>query len=169
LWDTGDLPQFPQGGVDFSAGFGDSISFGATSSIRSGLGTDSVVNKNSGAYTSGVVAGAALTVGLYANAAIPNSLTHFTNARGAAGIVANGMRAGGGLFGKGVYATTIGRPFNLFVPATSTIPLKISSDGFIRIIPSLVYLKGGSLVTAGWGLTAVALISKKHIGIPCKK
>jgi RHS repeat-associated protein len=55
LWDTGDLPQFPQGGVDFSAGFGDSISLGVTSAIRSSLGTDSVVNKNSGAYTSGVV------------------------------------------------------------------------------------------------------------------
>jgi hypothetical protein len=50
----------PQGVVDYSAGFGDTLSFGITNQIRNGMGTNGVVDKCSGAYTAGQVSGVAL-------------------------------------------------------------------------------------------------------------
>ena len=49
--------SFMQGLTDFSAGFGDTITFGLTSWVRRKLDVDSVVNPCSGWYTTGGVAG----------------------------------------------------------------------------------------------------------------
>jgi RHS repeat-associated protein len=49
--------------VDFSAGMGDSISFGATRWVRRRMGTDGVVNQCSRAYKTGEWAGVAASVG----------------------------------------------------------------------------------------------------------
>lgn len=51
LWAWGD--PLPQGVVDFSAGWGDMISFGITNQIRNVMGTNGVVNRCSAAYTGG--------------------------------------------------------------------------------------------------------------------
>lgn len=58
LWAWGDL--IPQGVVDFSAGFGDTVSFGLTNWARNQMGTNGAVNKCSGDYTAGEVAGVAV-------------------------------------------------------------------------------------------------------------
>ncbi|MFV0477652.1 MAG: RHS repeat-associated core domain-containing protein [Parahaliea sp.] len=55
LWRWGD--PLPQGLVDFSAGFGDTISFGATDWVRDQMGTNSAVDKCSGGYGAGEWAG----------------------------------------------------------------------------------------------------------------
>jgi RHS repeat-associated protein len=53
----GNLASLPEGLVDFSAAFGDTISWGATNGIRNWMGTNSVVNKCSGAYAGGTATG----------------------------------------------------------------------------------------------------------------
>ncbi len=58
LWAWGD--PIPQGVVDFSAGFGDTLSFGLTNWARNQMGTNGAVNKCSGYYTAGEVAGVAV-------------------------------------------------------------------------------------------------------------
>lgn len=58
LWAWGD--PIPQGAVDFSAGFGDTLSFGLTNWARNQMGTNGAVNKCSGYYTAGEVAGVAV-------------------------------------------------------------------------------------------------------------
>jgi len=55
LWAWGD--PLPQGVVDFSAGFGDTLSFGATNWVRNQMGTNGAVDKCSGAYSAGEWAG----------------------------------------------------------------------------------------------------------------
>ena len=55
LWRWGD--PLPQWLVDGSAAFGDAISFGATDAIRERMGTNNVVDKCSGAYAVGEIAG----------------------------------------------------------------------------------------------------------------
>ncbi len=58
LWAWGD--PIPQGAVDFSAGFGDTLSLGLTNWARNQMGTNGAVNKCSGYYTAGEVAGVAV-------------------------------------------------------------------------------------------------------------
>ena len=58
LWTWGD--PLPQGLVDFSAGFGDDLSFGLTSVIRNAAGISGGVNKCSSAYDAGKWSGATL-------------------------------------------------------------------------------------------------------------
>jgi RHS repeat-associated protein len=58
LWGFGD--PLPQGFGDFWAGFGDTLSFGITNSIRGQLGTNGAVDKCSGAYSGGEWAGIGL-------------------------------------------------------------------------------------------------------------
>jgi RHS repeat-associated protein len=53
ITDPADWPQVPQGVVDFSAGWGDMLSFGITNQIRTLMGTNGSVNKCSGAYMGG--------------------------------------------------------------------------------------------------------------------
>jgi RHS repeat-associated protein len=62
LWGFGD--PLPQGVVDYSAGLGDTLSFGLTNQIRNATGTNGVVNKCSGAYTAGQVSAVALDVAI---------------------------------------------------------------------------------------------------------
>jgi hypothetical protein len=73
-----DWPSLPQGVVDYSAGFGDTFSFGLTNAIRNEMGTNGVVDKCSKSYTAGEWSGVAL------DAAIG----------GAAGLEAAGANAG---------------------------------------------------------------------------
>jgi len=54
--------SLPQGLVDATAGFGDALSFGTTALIRELMGTNDVVDFDSGAYWSGIVAGVAVHV-----------------------------------------------------------------------------------------------------------
>jgi RHS repeat-associated protein len=85
----------------------------------------------------------------YGTIGIPETLIHYTTEAGAAGIAATGEilpSSGFTLFGKGVYAATRFKG-NIFIPPDSTIPISISGQGFMRIIPKLVYLKGGSPLT----------------------
>jgi len=58
LWWFGD--PLPQGLVDFSAGFGDTLSFGLTNKIRDWMGINDVVDQCSGWYTAGEVSGVAV-------------------------------------------------------------------------------------------------------------
>ncbi len=58
LWWIGD--PLPQGLVNYSAGFGDTLSFGLTNQIRNWNDTNDVVNKCSNAYTGGQISGVAL-------------------------------------------------------------------------------------------------------------
>ncbi|WP_137938208.1 DUF6445 family protein [Chitinivorax sp. B] len=51
LWVWGD--PFPQGAVDFAAGFGDTLSFGATNWLRDQMDVNGSVNKCSSAYKNG--------------------------------------------------------------------------------------------------------------------
>lgn len=53
-----------QGLSDFSAGFGDTLTFGLTGKIRQWMGVDYVVNRCSGFYTAGEVAGVAHSIAL---------------------------------------------------------------------------------------------------------
>lgn len=50
LFGMADMPSLPQGLVDFSAGFGDTLSFGATNWVREQMGVNGEVNKCSGYY-----------------------------------------------------------------------------------------------------------------------
>ena len=59
LWEFGD--PLPQGLVNAAAGFGDALSFGLTDLARNALGTNDVVNKCSGAYGGGELAGVVLS------------------------------------------------------------------------------------------------------------
>ena len=52
-----DWPLLPQGVVDYSAGLGDTLSFGITNQIRNATGINDVVGKCSDAYTAGEVSG----------------------------------------------------------------------------------------------------------------
>ena len=61
LWDW---PSLPQGVVNASAGFGDTLSFGLTNQIRNWQRTNGVVDKCSNSYTAGQFAAIALDVGL---------------------------------------------------------------------------------------------------------
>lgn len=70
-------------------------------------------------------------------------MIHFTTNAGAKGIKASGTinATKGGLFGPGTYMTQVGRPINLFVSETSTVPIHLARpSGTVRIIPKLVYL-----------------------------
>jgi hypothetical protein len=58
LWGIGD--PLPQSVVDFSAGFGDDLSFGLTSVVRNAAGISGGVDKCSGSYGAGKWSGAAL-------------------------------------------------------------------------------------------------------------
>ncbi len=58
------IPEPPQGVVDFSAGFGDTISFGLTDVLREQLGTNEVVNKCSVEFKSGEFAGFGVGIAL---------------------------------------------------------------------------------------------------------
>ena len=60
LWALGD--PLPQGLVDFSAGFGDTLSFGLTDWVRDQMGTNGVVDKCSGAYSGGEWSGIGLSL-----------------------------------------------------------------------------------------------------------
>ncbi|MEF2253432.1 RHS repeat-associated core domain-containing protein, partial [Ralstonia solanacearum] len=62
LFGWADMPVLPQGMVDFSAGFGDSMSFGVTGYIRAGLNINSV-DKCSNFYRGGEVADVAFELG----------------------------------------------------------------------------------------------------------
>jgi RHS repeat-associated protein len=77
LWAWGD--PLPQGLVDFSAGFGDTLSFGVTNWVRNEMGTNDAVNKCSAYYTAGEYSGIALDVAI----------------GGAAGLEAAGTRGAG--------------------------------------------------------------------------
>ena len=78
LWRWGD--PLPQWLVDGSAAFGDAISFGATDAIRERMGTNNVVDKCSGAYAVGEIAG---------------SLVGPNKGRAAAGVAARASGGGG--------------------------------------------------------------------------
>jgi len=62
LWWFGD--PLPQGLVDFSAAWGDAVSFGITNQIRNAMGTNDVVDKCSAAYTAGEVFGIANAIAI---------------------------------------------------------------------------------------------------------
>ena len=82
---------------------------------------------------------------IYLFARVPTNLIHYTTATGAKGIAQDSFIRGGlGLFGKGVYMTKVGRPFNLFVPKNAIYPIFIDTPPWTaRIIPRLIYLSWG--------------------------
>jgi RHS repeat-associated protein len=53
LFGWADMPALPDWLVDGAAGFGDTLSFGATGVVRGWMGTDGVVNRCSSAYSNG--------------------------------------------------------------------------------------------------------------------
>ena len=62
LFGMADMPTIPQGVVDFSAGFGDTLSFGITNQIRNLMGTNIAVDKCSSAYGYGEASGVGLSL-----------------------------------------------------------------------------------------------------------
>jgi RHS repeat-associated protein len=62
LWAWGD--PLPQSAVDFSAGFGDTLSLGATDWLRDQVGTNGAVDKCSGAYSAGEWSGIGFDIAL---------------------------------------------------------------------------------------------------------
>jgi hypothetical protein len=89
----------------------------------------------------------AITLGTagYGFVGLPKKLVHFTKPERVSAIVASqNLKPGMGLFGPGVYMTKLGRPLNLFVPHTSTIPVFLATpQGTVRILPRLVYVRWG--------------------------
>jgi hypothetical protein len=88
----------------------------------------------------------------YGFAALPKNLVHFTTTAGARGIAASGTINASkiGLFGPGVYLTSVGRPVNLFIRACAKTPILVSTPaGTVRILPKLVYVR--------WGLSPLFL------------
>jgi hypothetical protein len=131
---------------DSLAGFSDGVLFGQGHNLAKwAYGPNTTWgDTSSGFYTGGMVAGIAATSATYGFFRLPATMTHFTTAAGARGIAASGRinPTRWGLFGPGTYMTTIGRPTNLFVPKTSTVPLTVARpSGTVRIIPGLVYLR----------------------------
>jgi RHS repeat-associated protein len=95
---------------NYSAGFGDTLSFGLTNWVREKMGTNDVVDKCSGAYSAGEWSGYALEVGMTVASAglysTPKTLYHFTTKEAAENILKTGLKVGkNNLYGKGVYAT----------------------------------------------------------------
>lgn len=78
--------SFMQGLTNFSAGFGDKITFGGTRWIRKKLGVDEVVNPCSGWYATGgvagVVVGSTIAGGLLAEAGAARNIAQFCFAAG---------------------------------------------------------------------------------------
>jgi RHS repeat-associated protein len=159
-----------------SAGLGDGIlatlSFGLVSGpwlrAQIGDGTDQMVDRCSGVYLGGRITGAALTTAAYMSAAIPATLTHFTTAAGAAGIAETGAilpSTGLTMFGDGVYATAGSR---LLVPGASTVPIEVSSAGFMRVGPfgNAAFLQGGSAQTVAT-MTGLAVFNNRGIADGC--
>ena len=133
------LEAFADGVIPFGDPF---ESYGAYDRCDKGLEW----SKSIGAWTRDAELTAA-----YGFAGVPQQLTHFTTAAGAAGIAETGAIEGGyGLFNpffKGVYMARIGRPLNPFVPPFSLIPVEVSTPAWTaRIIPYLVYLKAGARI-----------------------
>jgi RHS repeat-associated protein len=121
FWDNpgAHLPSLPQGLVDFSAGFGDTLSFGLTDSLRDLMGTNGVVNSDSGAYLSGEIAG----------------IAHTTLLGGAAGLRAAGS-AGRGLEFSHWIPNRMGGPRSLFNGNFVTREFHALSDPFrYRFMP----------------------------------
>jgi RHS repeat-associated protein len=159
------LDQILGSASNFAAGFGDTLTglFGLTDlvglpsltdALRDKWGLNDFVDKCSEAFRNGEygaygwLAAATLAGGhAYLTKNIPQNLTHFTTPAGYEAIMAEGViRPGAGLFGKGVYATTVGRPLNLFVPNASRVPILLpSNQNVVRIIPKLVYVKYGKI------------------------
>lgn len=70
---------------DFSAGFGDTITFGGTKWIREQIGVNDVVNSNSGYYTAGEVSGYAWWTATGTASAARTAVTTTVKTRAAAG------------------------------------------------------------------------------------
>lgn len=90
--------------ANFAAGFGDAITFGLTDVVRDAIGANGAVDKESGVYLAGEVAGAATSAALggAAASAIRNGRTMATS--GAARSLATEAltsKPGQALFGKG--------------------------------------------------------------------
>jgi len=84
LFGWSDMPMLPQGLVDFSAGFGDSLTFGLTATARSAAGIE-FVDKCSGYYSGGQLTDIAFemaTMGLSAGLKIASSRISADAARG---------------------------------------------------------------------------------------
>jgi len=63
LFGWADMPTLPQGLVDFSAGFGDSMTMNGTSLIRDLLNANASVDRCGGAYLAGELADLAFETG----------------------------------------------------------------------------------------------------------
>jgi RHS repeat-associated protein len=165
--------------ASLSAGFGDGIIGTLTFGIVGGAqmdkarkffgGDPQIVDRCSGEYLGGRVAGTAVTMAAYAYGAVPATLTHVTTEAGVAGMEAvgsifpstatymGGVTAEGGgivmpstgatLFGDGVYATA---GSGALVPGGSSIPMTVGGQGFMRVAGNAAFLNGGSALTAGW-------------------
>jgi hypothetical protein len=127
------LPEPPQWLVYFSAGVGDTASFGLSAYIRDQWGIGSV-DFDSDAYGNGRIAGAPLTVGtlaaggVFVNVGIraaggANTLYHFTTASNAASIARSGVLRPGPniLWGPGPYATAFPSPLMTGSASTQSV------------------------------------------------
>jgi RHS repeat-associated protein len=99
LFSAADLPQLPQGVVDFSAGLGDALLLGTGSSIRNALGIGGV-NECSGEYSAGGYASFAFGGGRLAYAGLAKGGSLLASSGVAAskfrGNLKNAFRLGGG-------------------------------------------------------------------------
>ena len=81
-----DTNQKMQTVANFSAGFGDVLSFGLTDKVREAMGTNSVVDKDSASYNYGAAAGVVLQTAI-AIATVPLSVAKFGAVATAEGLV----------------------------------------------------------------------------------
>jgi RHS repeat-associated protein len=182
--------------ASLSAGFGDGIIGTLTFGVVDGAAMDKarkyfggdpqIVDRCSGEYFGGRVAGTAVAMAAYAYGAVPATLTHVTTEAGAAGIEAvgsifpstatymGGVAAEGGgiilpgtgatLFGDGVYATA---GSGALVPGASSVPLTVGGQGFMRVAGNAAFLNGGSAQTGAIAAGYGALVNKDAVG-ECK-
>ncbi|AXQ22863.1 hypothetical protein BEN71_12590 [Acinetobacter wuhouensis] len=94
-------PSLPDWVVDGAAGWGDTVSFGATSKVRDWMGTNDVVDKESNAYSGGQIVGVA-NMGVLGRAAVfkaggATSLITGTGATARSYMAGQAMLTGGGI------------------------------------------------------------------------
>jgi len=183
-WATWSGFDFLDDNLNAIVGFGDGIistlSFGFLSGDKlrnlTGLSPEEVgIDRCSSQYKLGRIGGTVFTLGVYATAAIPKTLTHFTTSGGARGIARYGFRpSSGGLFGGGRYASSTGPfPFNPLVPVRSKIAIAIkNTSGYIRTLAPGTYLKptlSGYGALVGWNALYGSVANRDMIGeCPCE-
>jgi len=104
---------------DFSAGFGDTVTFGLTAAARRGLGSDGVVDRSSGSYLGGGITGG-VTAGIATGAGVAAGVARLgVTSRAATLGTAASVDAAAGAASEAGNAWAAGRPLNFATIGTA--------------------------------------------------